>query len=74
MRDGKLRDDGRIAGNPATDLYAGMNRTSDFGNLEAAGKKRIARREKTIATKKVSQKFIDDTKSFQKKEWSKEKN
>ena len=56
-----VRDDGRIAGNPATDLYAGMNRTSDFGNLEAAGKKRIARREKTIATKKVSQKFIDDT-------------
>ena len=56
------RDDGRIAGNPATDLYAGFNRTSDFGNLEAAGKKRIATREKTIATKKnVSQKFIDDT-------------
>jgi hypothetical protein len=56
-----VRDDGRIAGNPATDLYAGMNRTSDFGNLEEAGKKRIARREKTIANKKVSQKFIDDT-------------
>jgi len=39
----------RIAGNPATDLYAGMNRVSKFGNLEKAGAKRIATREKTIA-------------------------
>jgi hypothetical protein len=38
----------RISGNPATDLYAGMNRTSDFGNLENAGNKRIATREATI--------------------------
>jgi len=34
-------DGGRIAGNPATDLYAGMNRVSSFGNLEKAGAKRI---------------------------------
>ena len=46
-----VRDDGRIAGNPATDLYAGMNRTSDFGNLERAGNKRISTREKTAARK-----------------------
>jgi len=55
------REDGRIAGNPATDLYAGFNRTSDFGNLEKAGAKRIARREKTAATKNVSDKFKADT-------------
>ena len=55
------RGDGRIGGNPATDLYAGMNRVSAFGNLEKAGERRIARREQTIATKNVSQKFIDDT-------------
>ena len=60
------RGDGRIGGNPATDLYAGMNRTSMFGNLEKAGEKRIARREKTIekrakAGNPVSQKFINDT-------------
>ena len=55
------RGDGRIGGNPATDLYAGMNRVSAFGNLEKDGEKRIERREKTIATKNVSQKFIDDT-------------
>jgi hypothetical protein len=60
------RGDGRIGGNPATDLYAGMNRTSMFGNLAKAGDKRIARREKTIAKRAkagnpVSQKFIDDT-------------
>ena len=40
----------RIAGNPATDLYAGMNRTSAFGDVGKAGDKRIATRTKT-ATK-----------------------
>jgi hypothetical protein len=56
-----VRDDGRIAGNPSTDLFAGMNRTSMFGNLNLAGQKRIERREKTIATKNVSDKFKADT-------------
>ena len=53
----------RIAGNPATDLYAGFNRTSAFGNTERAGAKRIATREKTIAKKgyKAGDKFFDDT-------------
>ena len=32
---------GRISGNPATDLYAGMNRVSASGNLNKAGNKRI---------------------------------
>jgi hypothetical protein len=27
-------DTGRIAGNPATDVFAGMNAVSDYGNLE----------------------------------------
>ena len=56
-----VREDGRIAGNPSTDLFAGMNRTSMFGNLNLAGAKRIERREKTIATKNVSDKFKADT-------------
>jgi hypothetical protein len=57
------RGDGRIGGNPATDLYAGMNRVSAFGNLEKAGEKRIATREKTIEKKgyKPGDKFYDDT-------------
>jgi len=38
---------GRIAGNPATDLYAGMNQTSAFGNLEKSGQSRIDTRTKT---------------------------
>ena len=69
------REDGRIAGNPATDLYAGMNRTSDFGNLEKAGAKRIARREKTAATKNVSDKFKADTEKMkeQQKDYQREK-
>ena len=69
------REDGRIAGNPATDLYAGMNRTSDFGNLEKAGAKRIATREKTAATKKVSDKFKADTEKMkeQQKDYQREK-
>ena len=40
---------GRISGNPATDLYAGMNAVSMSGNIEKAGKKRISKREKTSA-------------------------
>jgi len=61
----------RIAGNPATDLYAGMNRTSDYGNLERAGNKRIARREATIAkreksNKPMSDKFKKDTENMKK--------
>jgi len=59
-----VREDGRIAGNPSTDLFAGMNRTSMFGNLNLAGQKRIERREKTIATKNVSDKFKADTKKM----------
>ena len=70
-----VRQDGRIAGNPATDLYAGFNRTSDFGNLEKAGAKRIATREKTAATKNVSDKFKADTEKMkeQQKDYQREK-
>ena len=58
-----VRDDGRIAGNPNEDLYAGFNRTSAFGNLERAGEKRIETREKTIERKGYGpgDKFYDDT-------------
>ena len=42
---------GRISGNPATDLYAGINRTSAFGDVGKAGDRRLATREKTIAKK-----------------------
>jgi hypothetical protein len=60
----------RIAGNPAEDLYAGMNRNSAFGNLEKAGNKRLNTRRATIAKRAkagrpVSQKFIDDTKKME---------
>jgi len=57
------RGDGRIGGNPATDLYAGFNRVSKFGNLAKAGDKRLARRQKTIEKKgyKAGDKFYDDT-------------
>ena len=60
------RGDGRIGGNPATDLYAGMNRVSAFGNLEKAGEKRISRREKTIEKKGYGpgDKFYDDTQNM----------
>jgi len=56
----------RIAGNPTTDLYAGFNRVSAFGNLEKAGEKRIASREKTIEKKGYGpgDKFYDDTQSM----------
>ena len=45
-----------------------MNRTSHKGNLEKAGDKRIATREKTIAKKgyKKGDKFYDDTQNMKK--------
>ena len=46
-----LEMDGRIAGNPATDLYAGMNRVSAFGNLEKAGKKEFQQEKKLLLEK-----------------------
>ena len=71
------RGDGRIGGNPATDLYAGFNRTSAFGNLEKAGDKRISTREKTIAKKGYGpgDKFYDDTQKMkeQAKDYKKQK-
>ena len=72
---GSSTDPGRIAGNPTTDLYAGMNRNSAYGNLERAGNKRIETREATIARKGiksesnpngVSQEFVDNTNNMKK--------
>ena len=56
-----IYENGRIAGNASTDLYAGMNAQSMFGNVYEAGKSRIEKREKTAATKKVSDKFKANT-------------
>jgi hypothetical protein len=67
-------DGQRIAGNPAKDLYAGMNRVSQYGNLERAGAKRIATREKTIAknegkwSKEKMDRFKATTNSFKDQE------
>ena len=49
--------------NASNSLYAGMNRTSAFGNLEKAGEKRISTREETISRKGYGpgDKFYDDT-------------
>ena len=61
-----VRDNGRIAGNPTTDLYAGFNRTSAFGNLEKAGENRISTRENTIERKGYGpgDKFYEDTQNM----------
>ena len=45
---------GRISGNPATDLYAGFNAVSAFGNLEKAGQKRISKRESIKTQARIS--------------------
>jgi len=60
---GSSVDSQRIVGNPATDLYAGMNRVSKYGNLAKAGDKRLATRQKTIERKGYGpgDKFYDDT-------------
>jgi len=73
-----VREDGRIAGNPATDLYAGMNNISMFGNKVQSGKDRIARREETIEKKgyKPGDKFYDNTQKMkeQQKNYLEERN
>ena len=60
------RGDGRIAGDPTTDVFAGMNRQSAFGNVSASAAGRIATREATIAKKgyKPGDKFYDDTQNM----------
>jgi len=61
-----VMDNGRIGGNPATDVFGGMNAVSAFGDVAKGARSRIATRKNTIATKNVSQKFIDDTKKMEK--------
>ena len=53
---GSSVDPGRIVGNPTTDLYAGMNRNSAYGNLERAGNKRIETRTNTIERRGIKDK------------------
>ena len=52
---GSSTDPGRIVGNPAEQLYAGFNRVPG-GNLERAGEKRLATRNKTLARRGVKDK------------------
>ena len=65
-----VEHNGRISGNSANYLYSGMNRVSMFGNLEKAGDKRIATREKTLAkysdkwSRKKKELFKDRTEKF----------
>ena len=61
-----VRDDGRISGNPAKDVFAGMNRESAFGDVGKSARDRISTREKTIERKgyKAGDKFYDDTQNM----------
>jgi hypothetical protein len=66
-------NEGRIATNPATSLYGGMNAVSAFGNLEKAGEKRLAKRKETEARREregrpVSDKFKQTTKNMEKEQ------
>ena len=67
---------GRISGNPATNLYAGMNAVSQFGNVGKAGTKRIATREATIARKgyKAGDSFFDATQKMKNEQSNYQKN
>jgi len=48
---GLSTDPGRIAGNPADNVFAGMNATSAFGDITKGAQKRIDTRTKTAAKK-----------------------
>ena len=52
---------GRISGNPTSNVFSGLNAQSAFGNLSKTAANRIAKREETINTKNVSQEFIENT-------------
>jgi hypothetical protein len=58
-----VKENGRIAGNPTTDVFAGMNAVSAFGNISEGAQKRLDTRQKTIDKKgyKPGDKFFDDT-------------
>jgi len=58
--------DGRISGDPTTNVFAGMNSQSAFGNVSASAAGRIATREATIEKKgyKPGDKFYDDTQNM----------
>ena len=60
-----IYENGRIAGNPNESVFAGMNSQSMFGNPAKSAAKRIAKRNKTIATKNVSKEFIQNTKNME---------
>jgi len=58
-----VMDNGRVGGNPATDVFAGFNAVSAFGDISRGARTRIANRQKTIEKKgyKPGDKFYDDT-------------
>jgi len=73
-----VMDNGRVGGNPATDVFAGFNAVSAFGDISRGARTRIATRQKTIEKKgyKPGDKFYDDTIEMQKQleEYNNKKN
>jgi len=69
---GLSTDPGRIAGNPANNVFAGMNATSAFGDITKGAEKRIDTRNKTAMKKAGTwskdklDKFNAKTKEFEK--------
>jgi hypothetical protein len=65
---GNMRDPGRVAGNPANDVFAGMNAVSAFGDISKGAQDRLDTRQKTIDKKgyKAGDKFFDKTVEMQK--------
>jgi len=61
-----VMDNGRVGGNPATDVFAGFNAVSAFGDISRGARTRIATRQKTIEKKgyKPGDKFYDDTQNM----------
>ena len=53
---GNMNDPGRIAGNPANNVFAGMNAVSAFGDISKGASKRIGTIEKTISKMTPAQK------------------
>jgi len=63
---GKMTDPGRIAGNPANDVFAGMNAVSAFGDISKGAQDRLDTRNSTKTQERMAKKSQEAQDKFNK--------
>jgi len=64
---GKMTDPGRIAGNPANDVFAGMNAVSAFGDISKGAQDRLDTRNSTKTQERMAAKSKEKQAAFKAK-------